>query len=45
MEEAKSMKFSKQKFALLNERSLLKEEIQNIPDEGWKLEQVKKILQ
>ena len=37
--------FKKKKFALLNERSLLKEEIQNIPDEGWKLEQVKNILQ
>ena len=31
-------------FALLNERSLLKEEIQNIPDEGWKLERVKEDL-
>ena len=28
----------------MNERSLLKEEIQNIPDEGWKLEQVQKDL-
>ena len=30
--------------ALLNERRLLKEEIQDIPDEGWKLEQVKNDL-
>ena len=45
MEEAKSMKFSsKKKFSLLKERSLLKEEIQNIPDEGWKLEKVKEDL-
>ena len=28
----------------MNERSLLKVEIQNIPDEGWKLEKVKEEL-
>ena len=34
----------KKRISLLNERSLLKEEIQTIPDEGWKLEQVKNDL-
>ena len=33
------------RISLLNERSLRKEEIQNIPDEGWKLEQVKNDLE
>ena len=34
----------KKRVSLLTERSLLKEEIQNIPEEGWKLEQVKNDL-
>ena len=34
----------KKRISLLEERSTLKEEIQNIPDEGWKLEQVQNDL-
>ena len=38
------MKLRKKRLSLLEERSILKEEIQNIPDEGGMLEQVQEDL-